>query len=99
MLKQISFALVLFVMVLQPISQAFSSYTYINYELVDTDWEDDTDNEETEDKLEEDQKVRPYATSFAVTDTDLSHYTTHFYILQTDASHSIEILIPPPEFV
>ncbi|WP_046756190.1 hypothetical protein [Kordia jejudonensis] len=99
MLKQISFALVLIVMILQPISQAFSSFSDVNYELVDMDWEDDTDKEETEDTIEEDEKVRPYATHFMVANSDLSKHTTPFYRLQVDASLSIEILIPPPEFI
>ncbi|WP_430411783.1 hypothetical protein [Kordia sp.] len=98
-IKQISFALVLIVMILQPISQVFSSFSDANYELVDIDWEDDTDKEEVEDTFEENEKVRPYTTNFSVTDTAVYSTTTHFYKLQLDASHSIEILIPPPEHI
>jgi len=97
--KQISFALGLLGMISQPISKAFSSTSDTNYELVDIDWEDDTEKEEAEDKLEEDEKVRPYTTILLVSDTDRSKCSIHFYNLQLDASYSIEILIPPPEFV
>lgn len=98
-LKQTSFALVLIVMILQPISEAFSSVSDVNYELADIDWDDDTDKEETEDTFEEDEKVRPYATNFSVVDTSLSNHNIHFYNLQLGASLSIEIVIPPPKFI
>lgn len=96
-LKQISFVLVLCVMILQPISQAFSSLTDMNYELVDIDWEDDADKEETNDQLEENEKIRPFITNFSVGLTDLSNHPNHFYNIPIDASYSVEILIPPPE--
>lgn len=95
--KHISFVLVLCVMIFQPISEIFSNSTKSKYEMVDIDWEDDTDKEDTEENTEEGKKVRPYATNFLVVDTDLYNYNVHFYVPKSSASCSLEILIPPPE--
>ena len=98
-LKHISFVLVLCVMILQPISEVFSDSSTSNYEMVDIDWEDDTDKEDTEEKTEEGKKVRPYITHFSLVDTDFNNYNVHFYVSKSNANHSLEILIPPPELV
>lgn len=97
-LKQISFALVLFVIILQPISQIYASLSDPNYELVDIDWEDDTDKEETKNQLEENQKIRPYTTLLNIEITDFFKPSNYFYIVQINTSYSVEILIPPPKF-
>lgn len=98
-LKHISFVLVLCVMILQPISEIFSDSSTSNYELVDIDWEDDADKEDTEENTEEGKKVRPYATNFSIVDTSFNNYIVHFYVPKSSPSRSLEILIPPPELI
>jgi hypothetical protein len=84
-------------MILQPISEAFSCFSDVNHEMVDIDWEDDTDKEEKEDKNEEDKKIEPQFVNTKDSHLNLFHYNFPYYIQQQRLSHSLEILIPPPK--
>lgn len=95
--KHISFVLVLCVLILQPITEAFSSFSDVNYELVDIDWEDDTDKEEKEGKSEQKKKIEPQFVNANTSYSDLYKYAFHYYIQRLKLSNNLEILIPPPE--
>jgi hypothetical protein len=84
-------------MTFQPISDAFSCFSDINYELVDLDLDDDTDKEEKEDINEEDIKIEPQFIASKTSSFDLHKYTSHHYLQQPKLFHSLEILIPPPK--
>jgi hypothetical protein len=94
--KHISFVLVLCVMILQPISETFSCFSDANYELVDIDWEDDTDKKEKEEKSEENKKIEPQPIHSTIAYCDLSNANANHYLQLSKWSCHLEILIPPP---
>lgn len=96
LVRQFAFVLVLCAFFLQPIIKTYTFLVDTSYELVDCDFDDDTEKE-TKDTSEKDEKVTHYATPFMLDDSDLSVLDTHFYIQRFGLSHNIEILIPPPE--
>ena len=99
LLKQLPLLLVLCALLSQPIIQTYSILSDSKaYELVDYDFEDDTE-EENEDSSKKNQKVTKDSTHFTLTNIDLSLCNSHFYVQKSNLPHSIEILIPPPEMV
>lgn len=97
-LKQIPFLLVLCALLSQPIIQSFSIFSEdASYEYVDVDADDDTE-EEVENSIEEDEKVTYDTLEITPVMTHLSLYHSHFYVQRPCTIHTMEILIPPPEF-
>ncbi|MEM6686022.1 MAG: hypothetical protein AAF617_09590 [Bacteroidota bacterium] len=96
--RQIAFILVLCALFLQPVIKTYTLLADTSYELVDYDFEDDSEKE-LEDTSEKDEKVTHDSSHVMPLVTDLSLYNAHFYLQRSDLSHSIEILIPPPEMV
>lgn len=96
--RQSAFVLVLCALFLQPIIKTYTLLADASYELVDYDFEDDSEKE-LEDTSEKDEKVTPDSIHFMLANMDLALYNYHFYVQPSDTSYSIEILIPPPEMV
>jgi len=94
--RQAAFVLVLCALFLQPVIKTYSLLADASYELVDYDFDDDSEKE-LEDTTEKDEKVTHDSIYFMFVETDLSLYNSHFYVQRSGLSHSIEILIPPPE--
>ncbi|QHI36829.1 hypothetical protein IMCC3317_21990 [Kordia antarctica] len=95
--KHITFVLVVCVMILQPISEVFSCFSDINYELVDIDWEDDTEEKEgKEGKNEKNKKIEHQFTTTTLAFCNLSNTSANHYLQQSKWSCHLEILIPPP---
>ncbi|WP_162819714.1 hypothetical protein [Kordia sp. SMS9] len=88
--------LVLCALFLQPIIKTYTLFADASYELVDYDFDDDSEKE-FEDTSEKDEKVTHNSIHFMLASMDLSLYNSHFYVHPSDMSYSIEILIPPPE--
>lgn len=97
-IRQAAFVLVLCALFLQPILKTYTLLVDASYELVDHDFDDDSEKE-LEDTSEKDEKVTHNSIHFMLVETDLSLYNSHFYVQRSEPSHSIEILIQPPETV
>ncbi|MBC8756745.1 hypothetical protein H2O64_18875 [Kordia sp. YSTF-M3] len=95
LIKQIPFLLVLCAMLLQPIANTFSIFSDTSFELVDYDFEDDTE-EEVEDKTEKDTKIEPQRIHSTIAYCDLSNINANHYLQQSRWSCNLDILIPPP---
>ncbi|MEM6719470.1 MAG: hypothetical protein AAF611_09160 [Bacteroidota bacterium] len=95
-IRQSAFVLVLCALFLQPVIKTYTLFVDASYELVDHDFDDDSEKE-LEDTSEKDEKVTHDSIHFMFVETDLSLYNSHFYVQRMGLSHNIEILIPPPE--
>ncbi|WP_025663084.1 hypothetical protein [Aquimarina megaterium] len=98
-IKYGSFIIVLVGMLLQPIVQTITLFTNDDIELVEVDWEEDSDEEE---KQEDDCKYEKNELKI------LNSYDRHFIyasehscyqVLQPHYDFDLEIPIPPPEQV
>lgn len=96
-LKQLPFLLVLCAMFLQPIAKTFSIFSDTSIELVDSsDMEDDTE-EEVEDTIEKDSKIKPRWISFTLPHRNSNNIVANDFLQFSDWSYNLDILIPPPE--
>lgn len=96
LLRQLTFVFIVCVMAFQPISQTLPCLVDSNYEIVDHDWDEDTDKEESEDSSK-DKKIEPQLLNTSVQFCNLKERSTTDYAPYSKWSLSMEIFIPPPD--
>jgi hypothetical protein len=101
-LKYGAFALVLFSLLLQPLSQVISILNNNDIELVSIDWEEDSLDEEDkqeDDSKEDEEKTEPQYLNNQRQILIYVSTTSNYDILESVLDFNLEILIPPPKFV
>ncbi len=95
-LKYGAFALVLFSILLQPISQAISIFNNEDIELVAIDWEEDTSDEE-DDSKEDEERIEPQFLNTQRQTFINASITSNYNVFESVLDFNLEILIPPPK--
>lgn len=99
-LKYSAVILVLFSLLLQPLSQAISIFNNEDIELVAIDWEEDTSDEEDiqEDDNKEDEKIEPQPLNNQKHTSIYATTISNYDVLESVLDFNLDILIPPPKF-
>ena len=97
--KRLTFALVLFAMVVQPLIETIVLLSESSYELVTADVELDIDGEEKQEEDSKDEKEEILLiNSYCRHTCDSYNNTSYLYHSSLNSNFNIKINTPPPEF-